>query len=91
MGKAEKRCLELKKKKKPGKGANSNALFGEFDDENTTVPKQPLPSDPVLAAVNKLSEKVDDIGKIATRVDALEVGLAGVQKQLAGMQQQLPP
>ena len=96
VGKAEKRSSELKKKMKGKGGANSMALYGDYNNNSSqdnrnvknngggNFPKTPT-VDPVLTAVQKLTEKVDDIGKIATRVDALEVGLANVQEQLAGI------
>jgi hypothetical protein len=101
VGKAEKNYMELKKKMKSKNGASTNALYGDYphahgDNSNGrngagNVSKQTAADDPVLAAVHKLSEKVDDIGKIATRVDALEVGLASVQQQLAGIANNQPP
>lgn len=39
--------------------------------------------DPLLAAMAKMSSKMDDIGKVVHRVDKLEAGLARVEEQLA--------
>ena len=104
VGRAEKRSAELKKKMK-GKSAASNALYRDnsTDGNNRNGSTQPAAGNdgPVLAAVQRLSEKVDTIGQVVTRVDALEIGLANVQQQLSGLanvkqqhlqnQQQPPP
>ena len=40
--------------------------------------------DPLLAAMAKMSSKMDDIGKVVHRVDKLEAGLARVEEQSSG-------
>ena len=37
----------------------------------------------ILAAVTKLNDKVDDIGKVVSRVDKLEAGFEAMKLQLA--------
>ena len=39
--------------------------------------------DPLLVAMTKMSDKIDDIGKVVHRVDKLEAGLARVEAHLA--------
>ena len=39
--------------------------------------------DRILAAVGKLNDKVDDIGKVVSRVDKLEAGFQEIKNQLA--------
>ena len=42
----------------------------------------------ILAAVSKVNDKVDEIGKVVSRVDKLEIGLEAVKEQLT--RQQIP-